>query len=92
MSGLRQKPQPDMTIAKTISLTVREDATEVMALDNSPLLDGLLYAAHLLSGTQRLELSSCRPCMPSLRHVFDKVSLAGLGNRARREIKRRRAI
>lgn len=55
-SGSRPKRRPDMAEPKTICLTVFEDGTKVMALNNGPLLEGLLYAAHLLSGDQRLEL------------------------------------
>ncbi|MBA1200494.1 hypothetical protein G7009_01580 [Pseudomonas capeferrum] len=41
---------------KTVCLTVREAGTKIMELQRSPLLDGLLYAAHVLSGAERLEL------------------------------------
>lgn len=45
----------DLT-AKTISLTVREGGKKVMSLDGSPLADGILYAAHVLTGNERLDL------------------------------------
>lgn len=41
---------------KTISLTVREGDTKVMELENSSMVDGLFYAAHVLTGAERLEL------------------------------------
>ncbi len=44
------------TPPKTIYLTVREDGVKVMAIDKAPLADGLFYAAHHLSGAERLDL------------------------------------
>lgn len=45
-----------MNTAKTICLTVREDGKKIMDLKNSSLADGLFYAAHVLSGNERLDL------------------------------------
>ncbi|MDZ5601708.1 hypothetical protein SJI00_02805 [Pseudomonas sp. RP23018S] len=45
-----------MADAQLVDIKVRENGKHVMSLENSPLYEGLLYAAHLLSGEQRLEL------------------------------------
>lgn len=55
-SASRLKRWHDMTAAKSVDITVRQGGKKVMALANSPLHEGLLYAAHLLTGEQRLEL------------------------------------
>ena len=41
---------------KKISLTISEDGKKVMSLNNSELGSGLLYAAHVLTGNERLDL------------------------------------
>lgn len=44
------------TPLKTISLTVHEGGKKVMSLHNSELVNGLFYAAHVLTGIERLDL------------------------------------
>lgn len=41
---------------KKITLTIHEDGKKVMSLHNSELADGLFYAAHVLTGSERLDL------------------------------------